>query len=194
MSERIAEVIEASSTEFIAQCDELHTPPPLGSLLAVSEGDIRIYALVAYAETTSIEPGRQPVARGAGLAQQEEVYRQHPELTQLLRTSFSATVVGHRSGDRNFPYLPPYPARIHAFVHPVDPDEARDFSRDLSFLPTLLHSSMPTGDEFVSASLRSLAASHHDPQSFLVETGRQIALHLRGDTTRLQTLLHRMRV
>lgn len=191
---RIGEVIEASSTGFTAQCDRLHEPPALGTLVTVRDGDVNSFALVSYAETVSIEPGRQPVARGAGLSDQDDVYRRHPELAQLLRTVFSALVVGHEEGGgRLRPYLPPRPARVHAFVYPTDVEKQRAFSSNLDFLSTLLQNAAPTGDEFIAASLRCLGAAHPDPNDFLVQAGRQLAVYLRGDTPRLQAILLRLR-
>lgn len=40
MPEKIGEVIEASTTEFTAQCYELHQPPPFGSLVEAREGEV----------------------------------------------------------------------------------------------------------------------------------------------------------
>ena len=193
LDQRIGEVIEASSTMFAAQCDRLHEPPALGSLVTVHDGDVHAYALVSYAETLSIEPGRQPVSRGIGLTDQDDVYRRHPELSQLLRTVFSALVVGYKDRNHLRTYLPPRPARVHAFVYPTDAAEQRAISTGLTFLSTLLQNSAPTGDEFIAASLRSLSVVHPDPDTFLVETGRQLAVYLRGDTARLQALLLRLR-
>ncbi len=70
MEQKIAEVIEASIVEFTAQCYELYEVPPLGAL--VKTGDI--YGIVANAETTGMEPGRKPIARGKDEATEEAVY------------------------------------------------------------------------------------------------------------------------
>ena len=64
MPEKIGEIIEASTTEFTAQCYELHQPPAFGSLVKTREGDVEIYGVVCGAETTSIEPGQRLIARG----------------------------------------------------------------------------------------------------------------------------------
>jgi hypothetical protein len=61
-SDKVAEVIEASTAQFTAQCYELYEVPALGSL--VKTGDI--YGIVCHAETAGIEPGRKPIAQGPG--------------------------------------------------------------------------------------------------------------------------------
>ncbi|MCK4722660.1 MAG: hypothetical protein KAT75_05120, partial [Dehalococcoidia bacterium] len=110
MVDRIGEIIEASTGEFMAQCYELHQPPPFGSLVMTREGEVEIYGVVSGAATTSIEPGRRPIARGSEEADEEGIYRSSPQLAKLLRTDFSALIVGHRENERLHHYLPPRPA------------------------------------------------------------------------------------
>src|SRR3989304_1564937 len=99
-SQKIAEVIEASTAQFTAQCYELYGLPPLGSL--VRTGDI--YGIVAGAATTSLEPGRKPIARGKDEASEEAVYESSPQLAKLLRSEFTAAVVGFKDGDKLYHY------------------------------------------------------------------------------------------
>ena len=117
MSVKIGEVIEANTGEFIAECYELHTPPPLGSLVKTGDGEVEIYGIVCNASTESIDPGRRPVARGKEEATEEDIYRQHPQLSRLMRTTFEAIVIGHGAGDKIYHYLPPRPSRVHSFVY-----------------------------------------------------------------------------
>ena len=133
-SNRVGEIIEASTTQFVAQCYELYELPPLGSL--IKSGDT--YGIVCHAETTSIEPNRRPIARGKDEASEEEIYKASPQLLKLLRSEFGVVVVGHRQGDKLCHYLPPCPARIHAFVYLCAPEEVREFSQSLGFLNILV--------------------------------------------------------
>lgn len=198
---KIGEVIEASTTEFIAQCYELHQPPPFGSLVKTREGEVEIYGVVCSAETTSIEPGRRPIARGGEEAEEEDIYRSSPQLAKLLRTDFSALVVGHREGlgggenekgEKINHYLPPRPARIHGFVYLCEPDEVEKFSRSFDFLSILVGTG-GQADELIAATLRHTAAAHRDPRDFLVMAGKELALLLSGETNRLNTILRRIR-
>jgi hypothetical protein len=192
LSSKIGEVIQASTGEFTAQCYELHQPPPFGSLVKTREGEVEIYGVVSRAETTSIEPGRRPIARGREEDEEEDIYRASPQLEKLLRTDFDALVVGHREGEKLHHYLPPRPARIHSFVYLCDREEAVQFSQSLDFLSILVGAG-GQADELIAASLRHVAAAQPDPQDFLVRAGKELAVLLGGETNRLNTILRRMK-
>lgn len=192
MSSKIGEVIQASTGEFTAQCYELHQPPPFGSLVKTREGEVEIYGVVSRAETTSIEPGRRPIARGREEKEEEDIYRASPQLEKLLRTDFDALVVGHREGEKLHHYLPPRPARIHSFVYLCDREEAVQFSQSLDFLSILVGAG-GQADELIAASLRHVAAAQPDPQDFLIRAGKELAVLLGGETNRLNTILRRMK-
>lgn len=194
MSNHIAEVIESSSTEFVAQTVELHRPPELGAPVTIKDENIVTYGLVGYAETTSIEPGRQAISRGTNLINQNEVYLEHPELTVLLRTTFTAIVISHKVGNTLYPFLPPFPAKLHSFVYQCDKEETTSLSKDLTFLESLLKTNLPTADEFVAASLRVMAEQNPSPHDFLDRAGQHLAIILRNDTSRLQQIIQRLRM
>jgi len=192
LSSKIGEVIEASTGEFMAQCYELHQPPPFGSLVKAREGEVEIYGVVSRAETTSIEPGRRPIARGREEAEEEDVFRSSPQLARLLRTDFTALVVGHEEGQKLHHYLPPRPAKIHSFVYLCDAEEVEKFSQSLDFL-SILVGVMVQADELIAASLRHAAAAHRAPGDFLTRAGRDLAVLLGGETGRLNTILRRIK-
>ena len=190
LSDRIGEVIEASSTGFVAQCYELYQSPPLGSLVKTGE----IYGIVYNATTASIESGRRPIARGKDEASEEEIFRSSPQLEKLLRSEFCVVVVGHRNNDRICQYLPPDPARIHSFVYRCTSDEVKEFSRCLDFLTLLASAKLPAPvDELVAASLRQMSQVQEDPNRFLVAAGKELAVLLSGNYQVLKSILGRLR-
>ncbi|MCX7912232.1 MAG: hypothetical protein N2506_04650 [Dehalococcoidales bacterium] len=187
---KIAEVIEAQTTLFTAQCYELYGLPALGSL--VRTGDV--YGIVASAATVPLEAGRRPVALGHDVATEEAVFRENPQLGRLFRSEFSAVVVGFREGERVYQYLPALPARIHGFVYLCGDEEVRTFSRSLGFLETLLHAVVAVPpEELVSASLRQMSRKHADPDAFLIAAGKMLAHLLSDDYPRLRSILGRLR-
>jgi len=191
--DRIGEVIEASTTSFTAQCYELYQSPALGSLVKTKEGAVELYGIVNNASTTSLEPGRKPIARGKDEATEEDIYKANPQLNKLLRSEFSALVVGHREGDNLYHYLPPSPARIHAFVYACAPEEVKEFSRSLNFLNILVSSQLPVPvEELVSATLRQMAPAQPDPRAFLVAAGKELAVLL-TDFNQLKAILGRLK-
>lgn len=187
---RIGEVIEASTASFIAQCYELHQPPPLGSLVRVRADSILIYGMVYNARTGSMEPGRYPIARG--YEEEGDIFTKNPQLVKLLRTDFEALVVGYRE-DLLHQYLPPVPVHIHSFVYLCEREEVEEFSRSLNFLNLLLEARVPSGvDELIGASLRYASQAHVNPRAFLVGAGRELAALLGAEIHRLNALLKRL--
>ena len=194
MLTKIGEVIEARTGEFVAECYELHTPPPLGSLLRTTDGQVEIYGVVRNASTESIDPGRRPLARGREESEEENIYRQHPQLSRLLRTTFDTLVIGHGQGDTLHHYLPPRPPRVHSFVYLCEGDEVRRFTRSLDFLAILLGARAGSVDEVVSACLRQAAGAHDDERAFLVRVGKELAVLLGGELNRLNAILRRIKL
>jgi len=189
---KIGEIIEASTGEFMAQCYELHQPPPFGSLVKTRDGEIEVYGVVCDAATSSIEAGRRPIARGREEAEEGDIFRSSPQLEKLLRTDFSALVVGHKEGQRLNHYLPPRPARIHSFVYACDAAEVAKFSHSFDFLSILVNF-REQADELIAACLRHAAQAHPDPRAFLVRAGKELAVLLAGEISRLDTILRRIR-
>ena len=190
---RIGEVIEASTTSFTAQCYELYQSPPLGSLVKTKDQSVELYGIVYNASTTSLEPGRKPIARGKDEATEEDIYKANPQLNKLLRSEFSALVMGHKGGAQLYHYLPPSPARIHAFVYACAPEEVKEFSRSLNFLNILVSSQLPVPvEELVSATLRQMAPAQPDPRAFLVAAGKELAVLL-TDFNQLKAILGRLK-
>ena len=192
---RVGEIIEASTTGFVAQCYELYQSPPLGSLVKTADLPVELYGIVYNATTTSLEPGRRPIARGKDEENEEAIYQSNPQLTKLLRSEFSVLVVGHRENEKLFHYLPPKPARIHSFVYQCQPDEVREFSQSFNFLNILLNVHLPvSADELIAACLRQMSQVHEDRHAFLVPAGKELAILLSGELNRLQAILGRLRV
>ena len=186
---KIAEVIEAETAQFTAQCYELYGLPALGSL--VRTGDI--YSIVCHAETAGLEPGRKAVARGRDEASEEAVYQSSPQLLKLLRSEFTAAVVGYKNGDKVYQHLPPRPARIHSFVYLCQPDEVKEFGRSFGFLHILVNAALPVpAEELIAAALRQMSGVQEDSRAFLVGAGKELANLLSADFIRLKNILGRL--
>ncbi len=193
-AQRVGEVIEASTTDFVAQCYELYQSPPLGSLVKSGDSSLTSYGIVCHATTSSLEPGRRPIARGKDETSEEEIYRQSPQLLKLLRSEFSALVVGHREGDKLRHYLPPQPARIHGFVYQCPPQEVKEFSQSFAFLNVLLNAHLPVStDELIAACLRQMSRVYEDSNAFLVTAGKELAVLLGSQFNQLKAILERIR-
>jgi hypothetical protein len=194
LANRVGEVIEASTSEFLAQCYELEGAPPFGSLVKTQDGATEIYAIIYNAETASIDPERRPIARGKDEAEEADIFRHNPQLAKLLRTNFNALVLGHRVENGVHHRLPPRPARIHSFVYICDAHEVREFTRSLDFLTILVNARVPTSvEELVAACLRQAAEAHDESHGFLVRAGKELAVLLGGQLNRLDAILRRIK-
>jgi len=190
---KIAEVIEASSAGFTAQCYKLDEAPPLGSLVKTQDRLGEIYGVVYNVETHSLDPGRRVVARGGNVKSEEDIFRDNPQLARLLSTDFKVMVVGYVQGKSLHHYLPPKPVSIHSFVYTCPFEEVRTFTQSLDFLNLLVDVRLPMLiDEVIAACLRYASQAYADPQPFLVKAGKELAYLLSNDTRRLSSLLKRL--
>ena len=207
---KIAEVVETSSTAFVAQCYELYGAPPLGFLLRAGEshyaedtppsragfplraGESPAYAVLQNVATGALDPGRRVMPRGADEERDEDVYRNNPQLARLLGTRMEALIVGYREGETPHQGLPPSPPKLHSSVHACGPEEVAAFTRRLDFLHLLVDARTPAVDEVIVACLKGAAGCHPDPGAFLTAAGRSLALELGSDLGRLNAILRRL--
>jgi hypothetical protein len=168
---KIAEVIAGNNREFTAQCYQLNTAPPLGSLVKTRLGENgKIFGVVYLVETHGLEPGRRVFVRGGKLENEEEIYRENPQLEKLLVTDFNVLVLGYSEEGHIHHFLPPQPPPVHSFVYVCDENEMLDFT----------------------SSLRNISICHKDPHDFLVKAGKELVWVYGSDIRRLNSLLKRL--
>ena len=188
---RVGEIVEASTSEFTAECYRLYDSPSLGSL--VRTGDDRpIYGIICEVTTRSMDPARRPIARGLEEDTEADVYLSNPQLNRLLRTEFRSLVVGHQEGGSVVRHLAPLPPRIHSFVYRPGDEELRAFSSSLEFMPILLAAPISAHDDVISSFLQQASASHPNPRQFLVAAGKEMAVLMSGQMQRLNNVLRRL--
>jgi hypothetical protein len=199
MQQRIAEVIESTTTRFTAGAYELLAAPPFGSLVRAvtrDEGQA-VYGLVYEIRTGSKEPGGRAVVRGRTYSGRElfdaEIYFEHPDLAEVLQTEFSAMTVGFVEQERIYQYLPPQPPPVHYSVYQCDPAELVRFSEDCDCFRGVLFAAQAPGDELLAAYIRAAARARPDSRDYLVRAGRELAGLLKDDYDRLAALLRRIR-
>ncbi len=199
MSERIGEVISTTSLDFTAQrlvAEEARTPgpvqpPDLGSLVWVRlpEGG-RVFAVVSYGTTEGLDRGRLAVVRTHGDVVDERVYHEHPQLANVLRTEFTAVLVGYEQDGRMFHHLPPQPPPLHYAVYAASAEEVRAFSDDLRYLRLLLNTSSPVpGEQLLAAHVRELYRARGHDREWLAHAARAIANLLKRDYERLRAAI-----
>lgn len=202
----IAEVIETSTTEILAQCLEpedlsFAIMPPFGSWVKGidEESGNQIYAVVYYATTSPIDSVHR--ARALGLSLQE-LREQQPQIFAMLKTEFRAAIVGFRlpslSGSSNgsngsnsgiYQHLPPRPPQVHQAVYYCQPEEVVEFSEQLDFLRTLLQLTSAPVDALTAAAIREIYQLRQADRPWLVQAGRSLSLLLKDDYDRLRIIL-----
>jgi hypothetical protein len=189
----VGEVVEASTTEFLAQAVELDSAPAFGAFVEVATDDgLTLYGVVAHVQTSGIDPGSRAIMRGHDDVRDERIYEENPDLPLVLRTTFRALVVGFSEGGRLYQFLPPKPPRLHYSVFTCEPRGVRDITgAGLEYLQALLNAPDVAVDELLAANLRYCAAQYRDSQAFLQQAGRELAQLLRADYARLTGILRR---
>ncbi|MCX6012771.1 MAG: hypothetical protein NTV30_05055 [Chloroflexi bacterium] len=191
---RIGEVVESRTAEFIAECYDLHSAPPFGSLVKTFNGSIDIYGIVYGVTTQSIDPGRHIIARGRDEDSEEAIYRQNPQLVKLLCTRFNTLVVGYRENGKIYNYYPHQPARVHGFIYTCSREEVNGFTVSLDFLHTLIETKAAVSiDELLAAVLRYTADSCDDSRAYLINAGKRLAFLLCNEPLRLEAILRKIR-
>ena len=188
---RIGEVVEATSTSFVAQCYTLYNAPPLGSL--VRAGDPPLHGVVYRVTTEPLDATRPVLARGQAAASEEEVFRDNPQLERLLTSRFEVLILGHHVQGVDLPVLPPQPPRVHAFVFTSDAEDVARFAGGAGWLRTLLSSSIPAADQVVAACLRGAASAVPDGDGLLLNSCKELAGELAADLPRLNAILRMVR-
>jgi hypothetical protein len=188
---RIGEVVETSTVQFVVECDELDRLPELGSFVRVGGTDVEaIYGIVAYAETTAVDPGRRVVRRGSGEIQDRALYEANPELRFVLRSLFVAVAIAHERSGRLFFLLPPCPPPLHYSVERVPAEEVwrlTDSCRYFSFL-LAVRGEVPA-EQFLAAHLSYVFRARGNDERWLEGAAQELARLLKRDYDRLRQVL-----
>ena len=197
----LAEVVETTTTEFLAQClepDDLSIPsmPPFGSWVCSvdEESGNLVYAVVYNATTMPIDTVHRPVALGLSL---QELREEQPQIFAMLKTEFRAAIVGFEGTSTNgissanpiYQYLPPRPPQIHQAVYRCEPEAIIQFTEELDFLRTLLGVSNAPVESLAAAAIRNVYQLRQADRQWLIRAGRSLSILLKDDYDRLRFIL-----
>lgn len=188
---RHGEVIETSTTGFLAESDRLHHLPQLGELVRAKINDEwDAYAVVSFGETGAIDQGRRAVRRGTAESGDADVYQRHPELDHILRTIFRAAAVGYSTNCGVRHTLPPLPVPLHYGVQPCSKVEVERFAKSPDYLSALLafHGEV-NAEQLIAAHLRWVDTALDDGHAWLREACRLLARLMRREYDRFVLIL-----
>jgi hypothetical protein len=197
--DHIAEVIETTTTEFLAQClepEDLSFPsmPPFGSWVYSLDEETgnEVYAVVYYATTMPIDSVHRARALGLSL---ENLREEQPQIFAMLKTEFRAAIVGFKQPSQNlYQYLPPRPPQIHQAVYRCEPDVIIKFTDNLDFLRTLLLINAAPVESLIAAAIRGVYQLRKADREWLIKAGRSLSILLKDDYDRLRFILSQIHV
>jgi hypothetical protein len=189
---RLGEVIETSTTGYLAESDQLHRLPELGALVCVGGFDETraYYGVVSHGATGGLDTSRKAVRRGGDDLADAAIYDRHPELELVLRTVFSVAVIGYSDAARFRHALPALPVPLHYSVHGCDIATIGAFCTSPRYLNSLLsfHGEI-TPEQLVAAHLRWVDSQLSDHHTWLADATRRLARLMKRDYDRLSTIL-----
>jgi len=203
-----AEVIETTTTDFLAQClepEDLSFPvmPPFGSWIKSfdEESGNEVLAVVTYVTTTPIDSVHR--ARALGLSLQA-LREEQPQIFAMLKTEFRVSMLGfftaefthngNGGGGQCYQYLPPRPPQVHQGVYHCETEEIIRFTEQLDFLRILLDVNTVPVDSLLAAVLREIYRLRQADREWLVEAGRKLSTLLKDDYDRLRYILSQVHV
>jgi len=184
----IGEVIESSTSRFLAESRELNGAPPFGTFVRAASGG-GVYGLVYEVSTHSIEPNRRPTAYGRT---EHELRMEQPQIFELLRTEFEAMTLGYGEAPALRQGLPPQPPGIHSFVYPCTETEAKELTRGPDFLRAILSAPRVPADDLVIAAVQTAWHARAYDMPYLVMLGKGLCRLIRDDYDRLSSIMRRI--
>ncbi|MGD1862162.1 MAG: HAS-barrel domain-containing protein [Leptolyngbyaceae cyanobacterium] len=191
----IAEIIETSTTEYLAQCLEPDSlsfaqMPPFGSWVKAMDEDSgnSIYGVVYHATTSPLDSVHRATALGLSLA---ELREQQPQIFAMLKTEFRVAIVGFcpAGAQQIYQHLPPRPPQVHQAVHRCETAETIAFTEQLDFLRTLMDMRSAPVDGLIAAVIREVYQLRRLDRDWLVQAGRTLNVLLKDDYDRLRIIL-----
>ena len=187
-TETVGEVIESSTSEFLAESRELNEGPSFGTFVKTGPEPV-IYGLVFNSTTHSLEPNRRPRAYGKTEA---ELRLEQPQIFELLTTEFAVVVFGHLSERGPERVLPPQPPRIHNFVYTCNEAEVKALTVDGDFVRTILGRPALPADDLIIAAVRNAWHARAFEMPYMVSLGKDLCRLVRDDYDRLSSIMRRI--
>lgn len=186
-----ARVVEASLRRF--QCayeGYVERPFPLGALVVVREGQGPTYGVVAEVSSGPDDPTRplRPPAGVRGMPA-ERILQERPHIRPLLRTRVTVVCCGHQEGESIRAALPPAPPPLLSLVAEASAAEAVRLASDATFLAPLIVAP-ECDDAVIAATIRRVSTAFEtDAREFTIRAGKELARLLKGEPTRLTSII-----
>ena len=187
----VGRVLRSSTAGFSIGCRVLHEDvPEFGAFVKVAQGNTQITGLIYDVQFVDDPLVRQIITADS---MSEELRRDQAQ--RLAPIEISVMVVGFAREGQVYQHLPPQPPETLDQIVTCTPGEVVAFTREFTFLRTVLNAKEAPSDELAAACLRTAAAARPEAERrlFLLQAGRELARLLAGDPVRLEGILRRIK-
>ncbi len=217
----LGEIVEASTTQFVAQCPpaNLYHPPLFGSIVKTPPSSVS----TATVEETDFDPFELPVRSSITLdtlvegtvyavvwqasttsldpsrrpmaygMSESQLREEQPQIFELLQTEFSALPIATVEQGRLRMTLPSRPPRLHAFVGACTAEEVCTLTDTPDLLRAILTAPAEVPmDALLIACIRQAWQAREQDFSYLVQAGKRLAQLLHNEPDRLTAILRQL--
>jgi hypothetical protein len=187
----VGRVLRSSTAGFAIGCRVLREDvPEFGAFVQVAQGNAQIMGLIYDVQFVD-----DPLVRQIISADSMPAELRLDQSQRLAPIEISVLVVGFVRDGQVYQHLPPQPPATLDQIVTCTPDEVIAFTREFTFLRTILDARDAPADELVAASLRIAAAARPEAErrSFLLDAGRELARLLSAEPVRLEGILRRIK-
>jgi len=187
----VGRVLRSSTAGFSIGCRVLREGvPQFGAFVRVAQGNFEIIGLIYDVQFVD-----DPLVRQIISADSLPTELQLDQSQRLAPIEISVLVIGFARERQVYQHLPPQPPATLDEIETCAPEKVIAFTRQFTFLRTILNAQDAPADELAAASLRLAAASRPeaDRRTFLLNAGRELARLLSGDPVRLEGILRRIK-
>ena len=187
----VGRVLRSSTAGFAIGCRVLREDvPEFGAFVKVAQGNTEITGLIYDVQFVDDPLVRQIITADS---MPEELRKDQSQ--RLAPIEISVLVVGFARDGQVYQHLPPQPPATLDQIVTCTSDEVIAFTREFTFLRTILNAKDAPADELIAASLRTAAAvrPEGEQRAFLLDAGRELARLLSVDPVRLEGILRRIK-
>jgi hypothetical protein len=183
-----AEVIESSLQGWLAQSWQWDHFPPFGSLVSIEQKPRTLIGIVHEIKTGSMDPSRYPFPYRKT---EEELLKEQPQIFEFLKTTFSCLALAYYEKGSLLYIKPAQPAKIHAFVKPLEIDLTKRFFSSQQLVHSLFNQSPEQLDELLIALLHQRKQLGLSNEEYLIECMQTYSLLTGNDYRRIKLFMQR---
>jgi len=192
----VGRVLRSSTAGFSIGCRVLREDvPEFGAFVKVAQGNTPLWGAQITGLIYDVQFVDDPLVRQIITADSMPEELRKDQSQRLAPIEISVLVVGFARDGQVYQHLPPQPPATLDQIVTCASGEVITFTRELTFLRTILSAKDAPSDELAAACLRLAAAvrPQADRRAFLLDAGRELARLLSSDPVRLEGILRRIK-